>query len=53
MYDPLFHAAEILIGFLILSLDVHKKHHEFFVTIGIAAEYAHPVITKMKLIKNK
>lgn len=32
--------------------DIHKKHHEFKVTVGIAAEYSHPVWTIRILLQN-
>jgi len=41
--DSLFYWLHRLLHHPLIYKHVHKKHHEFKVTVGIASEYAHPV----------
>mmetsp|Transcript_9466 Transcript_9466/g.38707 ORF Transcript_9466/g.38707 Transcript_9466/m.38707 type:complete len:273 (+) Transcript_9466:151-969(+) len=41
--DTLFYWAHRLLHHRLLYAKIHKRHHEFKSTIGIAAEYAHPI----------
>ena len=42
VYDTLFYIAHHILHFPWFYKHIHKKHHEFKVTISVAAEYAHP-----------
>lgn len=41
--DTLFYWGHRALHVPVLYRWIHKQHHQFYVTIGLAAEYAHPV----------
>jgi sterol desaturase/sphingolipid hydroxylase (fatty acid hydroxylase superfamily) len=41
--DTTFYWAHRLLHHRLIYKYIHKKHHEYQTTIGVAAEYAHPI----------